>query len=199
MSLSRLVLTLKYHLHVSVEPCIVLCSFALLARFFISFLITLCWGTSSYWWHFWFSVWDFYSLDVLVFVPINNQRSFKEHVPVECKNSGTTSQGRMYCCSHGMHSNWQSFIDVFLGASHVLRWSPMWLYVLRIFPKDFLALVHTSLMWQLCNNVWKFFLEFFMVRLGRRYIFWIELIGLHALIRIHIPCHWIYFSGKSHS
>jgi hypothetical protein len=38
-------------------------------------------------------------------VPISNQRNIKEHVPVECETSGATSQDRMYCCSHGMHSN----------------------------------------------------------------------------------------------
>ena len=48
---------------------------------------------------------DFHFLNVLIFVPISNQRNIKEHVPVECETSRATSQGRMYCCFHGMHSD----------------------------------------------------------------------------------------------
>jgi hypothetical protein len=47
---------------------------------------------------------DFLLCD-LVFVPISNQRNIKENVSVECETSGATCQGRMYCCSHGLHSN----------------------------------------------------------------------------------------------
>ncbi len=62
---------------------------------------------------------DFHLFNVLVFVPISNQRNIEERVLVEWKTSGATSQGRMYCCSHGMHSNgWSfSFIDVFFGVA----------------------------------------------------------------------------------
>ncbi len=42
-------------------------------------------------------------------------------------------------------------------------------------------------------------LELSMVLFGPRYILQMVLIGLHALVRIHIPCHLIYFSSKSHS
>ncbi len=63
----------------------------------------------------------------------------------------------------------------------------------------FFVVVHTSLMWQFCNKVWKISLEFSMVLLGPRYILQMGLIGLQALVRIHIPCHLIWFSGKSHS
>jgi hypothetical protein len=48
---------------------------------------------------------DFHVLNVLIFVPISNQMNIEEHVPVECETSQATSQGRMYCCFHGMHSN----------------------------------------------------------------------------------------------
>ena len=41
---------------------------------------------------------DFHVLNMLVFVPISNQRNIKENVPVECETSQATSQGRMYCC-----------------------------------------------------------------------------------------------------
>jgi hypothetical protein len=42
-------------------------------------------------------------------------------------------------------------------------------------------------------------LELFMVLLDPRHILQTRLIGLHALVRIHIPCHLIYFFGKIHS
>ncbi len=51
---------------------------------------------------------------------ISNQRNIKEHVLVECETYGVTSQGRMYCCFSGMHSNELNFINVFFGASHIL-------------------------------------------------------------------------------
>ncbi len=50
-----------------------------------------------------FLVCDFHLLNVLIFVPISNQRNIKEDVPVEYETSGATSHGRMYCCFHGLH------------------------------------------------------------------------------------------------
>jgi hypothetical protein len=52
-----------------------------------------------------FCLFDFHLLNVLIFVLISNQGNIEEHVPVEWETSRATSQGRMYCCSHGVHSN----------------------------------------------------------------------------------------------
>ena len=52
-----------------------------------------------------FLICDFHLLNVFLFVPISNQSNIKDHIPVECEIYGATSQGRMYCCFHGMHSN----------------------------------------------------------------------------------------------
>ncbi len=38
-------------------------------------------------------------------MPVSNQRDIKEHVSVECTISRTAAQGRMYSCSHSVHSN----------------------------------------------------------------------------------------------
>ncbi len=38
-------------------------------------------------------------------VPISNKRNVKELAPVKCETSRATSQGRIHCCSHGMHIN----------------------------------------------------------------------------------------------
>ncbi len=52
-----------------------------------------------------FLICDFHLLNVFILVPISKQRNIKEHVPVECETSGASSQGRMYCCFNGMHSD----------------------------------------------------------------------------------------------
>jgi hypothetical protein len=52
-----------------------------------------------------FLICDFHLLNVFNFVPISKQMNIKEHVPVECETSEATSQGRMYCCFNGMHSD----------------------------------------------------------------------------------------------
>ncbi len=52
-----------------------------------------------------FLICDFHLLNVFIFVPISKQRNTKEHVLVECETSGATSQGIMYCCFNGMHSD----------------------------------------------------------------------------------------------
>ncbi len=76
-------------------------------------------------------------------MPISNQRKFKEHVPVECKTSRAISQGRMYCCSHGIavykaSSMYSLAVAISGGGSPCFK-------VLRMFPTSWCILLHTAL------------------------------------------------------
>jgi hypothetical protein len=66
-------------------------SFCLVCKVFHLFPVPFVEGYSCIDDTFDFFVCDFHVLNVLLFVPISNQRNIKEHVHVECETSGATS------------------------------------------------------------------------------------------------------------